>query len=198
MLQRDAGGVFTAEHAGDFLYAGFCLGCADGGDSAVVLGALADNQMVLPEDGDLRQVGDADDLVAAGDFLQLDADNAASSTADVGVDFVEDKDGNGVVFGEYGFDGEHDTCDFTTGGDLRERAYVFAGVGSEAKDDVVSAVGRGVGGFEHDAELCLEKAEVAQGGGDLLGELGGGLLACRGEGGTESGEVFLFGEAVGL
>ena len=52
---------------------------------------LDDREVAVGERGDLRQVGDADDLAAAGELAQLLADRARGLAADAGVDLVEDQ-----------------------------------------------------------------------------------------------------------
>ncbi len=52
--------------------------------------------------GDLREVGDAQDLMGAGDLLHLIADGVRGLAADVGVHFIEDEDGDAVFGGEDG------------------------------------------------------------------------------------------------
>lgn len=92
---------------GDFAHALVGAQFVDDGHGAVVEDLLVDVVVGVGEGGDLRQVGDDDDLVVGGEHPQLFADDLPAAPADTGVDFVEDERGRGVCPGENGFQREH-------------------------------------------------------------------------------------------
>ena len=59
--------------------------------------ALFDEEVLIGEGGDLRQVGDAEDLLAAAEGFELLADGFGGAAADADVDFVEDEGARGGV-----------------------------------------------------------------------------------------------------
>ena len=169
--EGDAGGVAAAEHAGDFFDAGIRIQRFDASAGAAGLDRLADGEVAGAACGDRGQMGDGDDLSAAGGFGELAADGVGGFAADVGVDFVEDEQGDAVGLCEDDLDGEHDARDFAGGSDGAEGAHGFAGVGGEAKFGAVdSGGGRGVQRMEGDGERAVAEAEGAQFGGDGEGE----------------------------
>ncbi len=85
----------AAQHAGDFVGAGAVVEDADAGLRAAVLLALFDGEMLIGEGGDLRQVGDAEDLLRAAEGFELLADGFGGAAADADVDFVEDQGARG-------------------------------------------------------------------------------------------------------
>ncbi len=91
VLQAGVGDFGAAEHAGDFVGAGAVVEDADAGLRAAVLLALFDGEMLIGEGGDLRQVGDAEDLLGAAKGLELLADGLGGAASDADVDFVEDQ-----------------------------------------------------------------------------------------------------------
>jgi len=81
----------AAEHAGDFFGT---LVAYDGPDSRAGPAAgvpLFDHVMMIGKSRDLGQVSYAEDLIGAGQGLQLFANSFGGSTADAGVDFIEDQ-----------------------------------------------------------------------------------------------------------
>ena len=137
------GGGGSGGHFGEFEDAGFALHdgyCRDG----FVFGlGFFDGEVAVGEGGDLGEVGDAEDLVDAGEGAELFADDGAHAAADVGVDFVEDEDGDAVGLGEDGFEGEHDAGEFAAGGDAAEGTGRLAGVGGDEEFDGFEAGGGG-------------------------------------------------------
>jgi len=65
-------------------------------------------------------MGDAEDLVGTAECGHAGADGVGDLAADIGVDFVEDEQGDAVLCGEGAFDSEHHAGDFT-GGAMRRR-----------------------------------------------------------------------------
>src|SRR5689334_9645722 len=76
--------------------------------------------------GDLRQVRDAQDLMELGEAAEFAADDGAKTAADVGVDLVEDEDGDAVALGEDALECEHDARQFAARGDLAEGLSALA------------------------------------------------------------------------
>ena len=70
---------------------------------------------------DLRKMGDAKDLPALSDQLQLLPDLSCRDPGNPGVDFIEDQCGRILLVGKYGLDGKHDTGQFSSGGHAAER-----------------------------------------------------------------------------
>src|SRR5439155_8997 len=71
-----------------------------GGDAGPCVGRLVDDQVGVGERRDLRQVGDDDDLVPAGEASQAAPDLAGCLTTDPGVDLVEDHHRHRIGAGE--------------------------------------------------------------------------------------------------
>ena len=115
--------------------------CSISGHRPAVAFALGDPEMGIGVGGDLRQVGDAQDLVAPGERPQASADRVGAATADPRIDLVEDEDGRGVRLGDDPLDGQGDARQLAAGRDARERPGRLAGVRGEAIDDLVGADG---------------------------------------------------------
>ena len=105
--------------------------------------------MLIGEGGDLREVGYAEDLLAAAEGFQLLADGFGGAASDADVDFVEDQGAGcgvllvglgGVFFNRY-FKCQHDAGHLAAGGDFGEGFEGFAGVGGDAALDFVPAGG---------------------------------------------------------
>ena len=91
MLEAGFGDLCAGDHAGDFVGAGAVVEKADFGFGAAVGLALVDEEVLVGEGGDLRQVGDAENLLAAAEGFEFLADSFRGAAADTDVDFVEDK-----------------------------------------------------------------------------------------------------------
>lgn len=121
----------AAEHADEFVDAFFAFDGVEFGAGAARDDFFLDDEMVGGDGGDLGEVGDGDDLVELAEEGHFFTDGAGDFSADVGVDFIEDHEGGGVLAGEGGFYGEHDAGDFSGGGDLAEGVEGFSGVWAE-------------------------------------------------------------------
>ena len=100
VLQAGVGNLCAGEHACDFVGAGAVVEDADPRLRAAVFLALLDSEMLIGESGNLRQVGNAEDLLRAGEGLELLADGFGGAAADADVDFVENKrPRRGFLFG---------------------------------------------------------------------------------------------------
>jgi len=91
VLQAGVGDGCAGEHSGHFVGAGQVVEQANPGFGAAVGFALVDEEMLVGEGGDLGQVGDAEDLLAAAEGFELLADGLRGASADADVDFVEDQ-----------------------------------------------------------------------------------------------------------
>ena len=89
--------------------------------------------------GDLRQVGHAQDLVAAGERPQAPPDRIGAAAADPRVDLVEDERRRVVGLGQDLLDRERDPAHLAAGRDPGERPRRLAGVRGEQEDDLVDA-----------------------------------------------------------
>ena len=80
----------AAEHGGEFVDALIAGHLVDFGPAAGAVRVLADDEVLASEGGNLRQVGDAEDLVAFGKTGERFADEWSGATAHALVNFVED------------------------------------------------------------------------------------------------------------
>ncbi len=184
----------AAEHAGDFLDAGFAFDLGEMGDGAVAGVLLGDDELGRGGGGDLREMGDAEDLVGSAEAPHFCADGMGDLAADIGVDFVEDEQGNAVLGREGAFDGEHDAGDFAAGGDELEGLGGLAGIrGEEELGGFAAEGGRFFGGMKGDGEFGFLEAEVAQLALDAGGQFGCGGGAEFREFCAESGQGFAGG-----
>ena len=141
-----AGGLeVAAEHAREFIDALGAVEFADLGNGAGVLGGFGDEEMGGGEGGDRSEVSDTEDLAIFSDAEHFLADDRGRGAADIGIDFVENEDGDLVLSGENGFEGEHDTGDFAGRRDGAEGARWFTWVWREEELDGVETGGREVG-----------------------------------------------------
>lgn len=194
----ESGFALAAKHAGELLDAVLTLDPGEEGVRALAVEFLGDDEVVGGLCGDLGEMADAEHLAIASEFLHFCADGMGDFAADIGVDFVEHEESDGVLRGEGGFDGEHDAGDFAAGGDGAQGLLGFAGVWGKEELCGFHAVGAGLReGGECESELAFFEAEVAEVGGDAGGEFGGGLEAFFGEffaglpeGGCGGGDFF--------
>ncbi len=128
-----------AEHLGQFEGARFPGQFGHPGEGAVFLDDLLHLEMLVAEDGQLRQVGDDEDLVGAPQVPELFANRPADTAADALVDLVEDEGGHLVGAGEHVFEGQHQAGGLAAGGDPDERFQTLPGVGSDQEFDLVEA-----------------------------------------------------------
>ena len=99
VLQAGVSNFGAGEHARDFVGAGAIVEDANAGLRAAVLLALFDCEVLIGEGGDLREVGDAQNLLGAGERLELLADSFGGAASDADVDLIEDqRAGRGFLF----------------------------------------------------------------------------------------------------
>mgnify|MGYP006965323909 CR=1 FL=1 len=75
---------------------------------------------------DLRQMGDADDLMALPDLCHFFGNLLRRPSADSGVDFIENQSFCLVAVGKNRLDCKHDSRQFTAGNNFRQRTDRFA------------------------------------------------------------------------
>ena len=103
--------------------------------------------MLVREGGNLRQVGDHQNLHVSSEHGKAATDFDRCLTAHTGVHLVEDEGRYGVHFGKHYLQGEHHAGELTAGGALTERARHGGSVGRQHEGHGVSAVHRELFGF---------------------------------------------------
>ena len=129
--------------------------------------------------GYLGEVRNAEDLTLRADLAHFFADRSGGFATDVGIDFIEDQDRDGILSGENRLEREHDACEFAGGSDGAKWAGGFSGVRRKKEFDRVKT-GRmesiegfiARGGGELDVEGALFEAEVGELFGDGFAEFG--------------------------
>ena len=142
MLARGRVLVVGAEHPDELADDRGALEPADGGPRRVGRGVLDDREVPVAERGDLRQVGDADDLAAAGEGLQLLAHRAGGLAADPRVDLVEDQrvgSAAALALGGDAHQRQHHPRELAARGRLAQRAGRHARVRGDHELDLVGA-----------------------------------------------------------
>ena len=135
---RRPSGVAT-EHLGELDDPALAVEPLDLGDGPAVALALGDPEVGVGVGGDLGQVGDAQDLVAAGERPQAPPDRVRAPAADARVDLVEDERRRLVGLGQDLLDGQRDARQLAARGDPGQRPRRLARVRGEAVDDLVDA-----------------------------------------------------------
>ena len=130
MGQRALGGAI-AQHAGELTHAGLPVGLdrRDGDYRPVFRLILFNDEMTVALRGDLREVGDAEHLMALGNARHFLANHAADLAANVGIHLVEHQHRHVVEVGQHRLEREHDARKFAAGGDTVERQGRLADVG---------------------------------------------------------------------
>ena len=93
--------------------------------------------------GHRGQMRDAQHLMLGGDGCHLLPDRMGGFAADIGVDLIEDQNGNRILVGQHSLQGQHDAGKFAAGGDGSQGAGRFAGIGGKLELHPVHA---GLGG----------------------------------------------------
>ena len=178
----ECGVGFSSEHAGDFVFALGVDGFHKRGRRAVAGGVFDDDKMRAGGGGDLGEVGDAKDLMRGTELFHFRADFCADFAADVGVDLVENENGNTVLRGERGFECEHDAGDFAAGRDGPKRTFRLAGIRGKKKLNLLATVRARLGErLEGERESGPRESEVGEMFFYKLGEGGSGRCARVGE-----------------
>ena len=113
---------------------------AGAGDEAVV--ALLDEQMAVAAGGDLRAVGDDEQLRAVRQPVEPLADRAGDRAADAAVDLVEDHRRGAAVLGQRDLEREDEARQLAAAGDPGQRREGRAGIGRDLELDPVAAARR--------------------------------------------------------
>ena len=99
----EGGFAFATQHPGDFGDALFSLNALELRDGAPAFDVFADDKLDSSARGDLRQVGDGEDLSLVCDGAHFLANGVGDFAADICVDLVEYEQRDGVLRGEGGF-----------------------------------------------------------------------------------------------
>lgn len=115
-----------AEHAGQLRDTSLALAMERGDFHLCPFSSLVlfDQIMTHTQGGDLGKMRDTEDLVPPGYLGQLFANDTTDLTANIGVDLIEDKDGDAIKVGKHGLEREHHASEFAAGG------YAAEGQGS--------------------------------------------------------------------
>ncbi len=212
VFEAGAGQGGAGEHAGDLLDALLRGEAGDGGFGAASLFGLGDQEVLIGESRDLREVRDANDLLGGGEGLEFAANGLGGAASDADVNLVEDQGAGrcyrcALRFGGFAgaadalfyrdLESEQDARHLASGGDLVEWLEGLTGIGGDEEADLVGAVGRPAAGVV----LCRDANAEARTHGEIV-DLGLGLFleegGCRFPAPAESGGGFLVGVRVGL
>ena len=142
--------------------------------------------MLIGEGGDLRKVGDAENLLCAAESLELLADGFGGAASDANVDFVEDQGARRSLSSGFrrrlfdgDFEGEKNAREFAPGGDFSEGFERLSGISGDAVFDFVPAGGGPLGfmvfGYDRNQEADFHGEGIDLGFGKLGELLPGGL-----------------------
>ena len=87
----------ASHEAGYFSYFGIFIQSLDMCKGRGFIGILEDPQIIFSCGSYLRQMGYAEDLVGAGDLLELASNDRGCDTGDTRVDLIEDQGRDGVI-----------------------------------------------------------------------------------------------------
>ena len=76
--------------------------------------------MGVGHSGNLREVGDTDNLMAAPKGVHLLCHHLGSPSADACVNFIKNQRLNLILLCQYGLDGKHNTAQFSARSDLSQ------------------------------------------------------------------------------
>jgi len=155
VLEAGFGHRGAGNHAGYFVGAGAVVEGADAGLGAAVVLALLDDKVLVGEGGDLGQMRDAQDLLAAAEGFEFLAYRLRSAATNADIDLVEDQGaGRGSRFPGFGrglfnsdLEGQHDAAHFAAGGDFMQGLEWLAGVGGDAVLDLIPSCGGPMSGL---------------------------------------------------
>ena len=90
---------------------------------------------------DLREMGDADNLMAAAQFRHFASHGRSNLAAYVGIDFIKNEERNVVLPGEGAFHGQHHAAHFPTTRNDAQRLGRFAWIGGEHEVHLLQPTG---------------------------------------------------------
>ena len=138
---------------------------------------------MVPEGGDLRQVGDDDDLPTRSEPLEPRPHLGRRLPADAGVDLVENKGGRGLGASQHEFEGEHDAGQLAAGGSLTEGARGGVRMRLEPEHDRFASVRAWLRCLQVDVKSRVGHRQgvqlVVDSGRELAGQAGTGLRQAR-------------------
>ena len=135
--QRCGRHVFSPVQAGQLLASSLSVKGTDLRIGAAVPLFFYNEKVTVRHCGDLGQMGDAKDLLSAGDRVQLFADTLGCNARNARVDLVKYQRLDRVVCGEYILHGQHDPTQLAAGGDAADAAKLLARVCGHEKTDTV-------------------------------------------------------------
>ena len=113
----------------------------DLGKSTVIPDFLFNQQLVIGKCSDLRRVGNAQHLVAAGGLFQLLANAPGGKAGNTGVDLIINNGRNRIFISQGALERQHDTGKLAAGSDFSQRLGLLAGVGRNQKFNVILSCG---------------------------------------------------------
>ena len=99
--------------------------------------------MRIADGGNLRQMGHADDLTAAGNIEHLLADHLRHASGHAGIDLIEHHSVDAAGIHADGFERQHNSRQFAARGNLCQRHQRFAGIRRNHEHNAIRAAGRG-------------------------------------------------------
>ena len=109
--------------------------------------------------------------MSRSEFPHLRGDPGRDLTADIGINLVEDEQGNPVLIGKRGFQGEHHTGNLAAGGDGAEAPGSLPGIrGKEKLGKLAPVRTRFRKLFQSNLESGLPETEIGELGDHGLGE----------------------------
>lgn len=123
----------AAQHPGEFADPLLATQRRDACGGGVAIVGFLHQEVVIGATGYLGKVSDDKDLVMIGNLAQLLADPMADLATDPGIDLIEDQRGYPVLPGQDCLECEHDTGEFATGRDSRERARLESQIERDPK-----------------------------------------------------------------
>ena len=141
----DAG---TAYHHGKLVQAFIILEGFDVTYGAVIGAFLADIVVGVGEGGNLGEMGNTGDLVAAGEVPEFPADDLAATPAYPDIYLVENKHRNRIRLRQGALYRQEETRRFTGGGYFIQRFFGLAGICRSEENNVINHAGIFTHGFE--------------------------------------------------
>ncbi len=117
----ERGLAFSTEHARDFFLAGFTFDGVQPRKGAPMRYFFGHNEMSRSGRGNLRQMGNAQHLVATRQRAHLCSHRVGNFAPYIRVDLVEDEERDGILESESGFDRQHHTRNFAARSDRPQR-----------------------------------------------------------------------------
>ena len=154
--------------------------------------------MDIRHGGQLREMGDAEHLLAAADLGQLLRHLLGSPAGDTGIHLVENQGADVLLFGEDILQGQHDPGQLTAGGDLCDGLQVLPGIGGHQEADGVTAILSGLLGLKANFKADLLHIQLPELRLDALLQVPSGGLPGRSQGLARRADFPLGGRELSL